>query len=182
MYINVKNLKESVNSLKTIVDNYQENSINLNNNLLESKNHWFGDKSSSFFNKINDDNSNVKGNILELNELLNIYDQIIFQYSNIGCDINFDLEKRDSVNNTINNYFNYIDSIINLYDSIPSKFIYLIQNQRKYFVDLKKYLFDIKNQFNLILDNIKNIEDNLSSKLLKYNFEIIKESDISMFM
>lgn len=182
MYIKVNDLRESVDNLKRLVNSYQDNSINLNKNLLESKNYWFGDKSNSFFDKINMENTKVNSNILELNELISIFEYIIYEYSNIGNQVKFDLNKRDYVNNTINNYISYIDDIIRLYESIPYNYLYLIENQKKYFIELRKYLLDVKSKFNIILDNIKHIEDVTSSKLLKYNVEIIKESDIRLFM
>lgn len=179
MTINTLNIKTNLNDLNKLLETYQHNSLNLDKCLLECKNYWLGEKANSFLEKVKSEKNEINNNIIELRSLISIYDYILNEYSNIGEEIFYDLKKFAYVNSLFDDYINSIEQIVMMYNKIPISYEYLIGDQKNYFILLKESIISTKNKFNLIIDRINNIEDNVSLKVSQFDIRVIKETTVT---
>lgn len=182
MKVVINDLKKSISNLSNYINLYENNCLNMNNLFSEIHDYWIGDNAISFFNKIDLEQKKVNINIGELKSLLNVYKYIVNEYSNFGNDIMANINQEEYLATYFNVYLNIINQIIILYDNIPSSYTYLIDEQRRYFINLKQQISDIKNNLKAACSDISRIETAISNKFSKIKIEVLKESDISSLL
>lgn len=170
-------MKISTSKLKCSVDYYEKIFLNLKKTFLDIENNWFGQSNKLFFKKIYEEQLKIEKNVIELRDIISVYNYCIQEYSTIGKKIYFDLESFDKLNNYANNCIDILSNIIFEYDNVPSKFNYLVESQLKYFRQCYDDFIIIKQRVKNICERIKNLENVINSKLSKMNIEILKESD-----
>lgn len=182
MEIKVKSIKNCINDLNKIINNYENDLINANKNLLDVDAFWHGEKSVYFSDKINIEQRKTNNVLSELHSFVSIYNYIANEYSKLGNNIKFHLKRKEIVNKSIDGVISEANKIIKLYNEIPARYAYLIQGDKRYFSKLIETAKYVKSRYNLICDKISNIESNTKAKISKFNIELIQESDIKNLM
>ena len=182
MKIVVDDIKKSINNLSNYIDIYENNYLNMNNLFSEIKGYWIGENSILFFNKTDYEQKNIYNNINEIKELLNVYKYIANVYSNFGNEIVSNVEKEEYLATYFNVYLSLIDQIVILYSSIPANYSYLIEDQKSYFINLKRKIINIKNSVKSSCNQISRVEEIIENKVSKIKIDVLKESDITSLL
>ena len=180
MKIIVSDLKDCVTELNELIAKYEENLLNLKNIFFKVKEDWFGGMSNSFLDKVEIEDRTVEKNIIELKQILSVYESIIVNYSHLGNKIYFDLRKQEYVNSLFDDYLAIVLEILNIFKSMPVKYYLIIEKYRVYFKEMVENIIYIKEKYNAILNYLSENENKIASKCSKISVEIIKHSDFKM--
>lgn len=168
MKLNNTEINIEIDKINKIIEEYNSNVDNLKNeyqNLM-----WDTPEKGTFDNKINDDFKKIEYLKLNIQTVIELYEDISNKYSNIGNKIkcNFDYE------NKINEMFianeELLDNIINLYNQIDVDF------DEKISTIINKQLIEINNQKN-ILESTKNNIKSIFKRLKELDQTIKKKVD-----
>lgn len=185
MEIKVTEISKELNKLNNLIDNYENNYLNFYNIITEISLLWQDGYSKIFFDNITSEKKKEQTTIGELKYISNIYSYIVNKYNGIGNKITFNFTYEEKLIKKYNNYIDYIDTNINLYNSLDLENWNSFSNRLK---EEKNKLMDIKHNTELIkynlkekINQIKEYEKNIKFNLSKLDIESIKESDISYF-
>ena len=148
MKINVQEIKDNIKKLDTYVGNYEEDYLNQNYCLLDIEKNWIGNKSKLFLDKVQDEQIKIANNIIEIKNIISIYNYIVYEYSLLGKKVVYNFNTIDKVNEYFNNYIDLLNQILNLYNNIPVKYQNLIEEQKKYFNDCVEIILNVKQKVN----------------------------------
>lgn len=177
MKIAVSKLKNRVFILNRLLNTYEEDLLNINNCMSDLKINWNGKASSKFFDKTEAEHKKMLLNVQEIKSLISIYDNIISDYINIGDTILFDESKKAYVYDYIQKYLEIIDQIIEIFEKIPVKYYFLIEQHKAYYINLRTIIQSIKEKYVQTFEKIFNNESKINRKCSKISIEIIKQSD-----
>ena len=178
MIINLNYMKNEIEKLNALIDEYEENSINLKNSFKSVSFFWNGNLMQKYMDDVNNELKKLDLTILNLESIKDIYNYIIEQYSFIGRKIEFDNSFKVKV-------FTYFDTIINDYDNILQKYnlvnysldsqlTTIIEKERVTLLNNKNsiinYVSDLKNIYN----KLEEVEKNIKQRIYKLNLEKIE--------
>ena len=178
MVINLNYMKNEIEKLNALIEEYEENSLNLKNCFKSVSFFWNGVLEQKYMDDVNNELKKLDLTIIDLESTKDIYNYIIEQYSIIGNKIEYD----SSIKSKILSYF---DTIINDYDDILQKYnsvnysldsdlTTIIEKERITILNNKNtiinYISDIKSMY----DRLEELEKNIKQKIYKLNLEKIE--------
>ena len=175
-------MKFSISKLDKSIQYYEDINLNIKNCLSDVEHNWYGDSIKLFSNKVQEEQIKIEKNIIELKDVISVYNYCIQEYSLIGKKIEYKFDEIDKLYNYLNDYIDILKQILILYNNIPAKYSYLIEEQKRYFKDSISIIIEIKEKISSLHEKINNIETVVNSKLSKINIEIIKESECKGLM
>ena len=186
MIIDVNNIKDEIVKLNGLVDKYEENYLNLYNEINNASSYWNDLISVKFFDSCKIEKIETKTALDEIKSIIDVYDYILEKYQEIGNKIKCEIKDKSIIISNFNNYIVKLDDLIREYNLLDYNFdhkISSILNDQLYKLkNNRKILNSIKNEVKDIFDNIETIEKEINLRLSKINIEIIKETDISTFI
>ena len=186
MIIDVNNIKDEIVKLNDLLDKYEDNYLNLYNEINNASSYWNDLISVKFFDSCKIEKIETKTTLEEIKSIIDIYNYILEKYQEIGKKIKFEIKNRDIVINGFNNYIIKVDDLIREYNSINFncniKISNMLNDQLYKLKNNRKILNNIKDKVKDIFDNIEEIEKEINLRLSKINIDIIKEIDISIFI
>ncbi|MBE6152813.1 MAG: hypothetical protein E7166_01110 [Firmicutes bacterium] len=186
MKINIMIIKSEILKLNTLIDEYENNYLNLYNEIKKASSYWQDGNSINFFNDADYYKLKIQLNVEEIKQLKEVYNYLINKYSQIGNKITFNLNSRTYLINSFNSYINQIDEIIKLYNNLDLSFCSYerqkLINQRNQFKSIKNSLIKIKKNIINKLEYIEEIEKEINLKLSKISIELLKENNVSNYI
>lgn len=186
MYVNVNDIKAEVDNFNALLDEYEENYLNLYNEISKASFYWQDVKSLAFFENIKHERMQVVNNYNQLTDYKNIYVYIYDKYQELGNKIKFDLEMKDNIMNSINNCNNKLKTIIRKYFNLDLSFCpfesEILKREIRKVESMQSNLLEIKSNIKDIYQRIENIEAEVARKFNLLNVDYIKENDISRFL
>ena len=147
--IDLTKLKNEIDKVKVIIDEYEEIQQNIFNQLKDSCINWQDGNSLVFEEKTYHEKQESELLLLSLKNKKEIYDFIYNSYSEIGKKIKCNLESKKNVLSSIENCISKTSIILNDFNKIDTSFYYYEKN------DICKQKNCIKN-IHRSLTNIKN--------------------------
>ena len=186
MNVNTNRLKDNIDKFNIELNNYNNTELNYYNELNNSSSYGNSTMIRKYYSNVNKERILIDDFIEELNELKNIYDYIYTSYSNIGNNIEFDLNndtllfnKINIINNKINNIKRSINFIsLSTYPEITREINNIILRLN----DMQKNLNIIENHYKSTINKINEIEKQTKIRLNKLDFELIQEIDLNEFI
>ncbi len=186
MKIDVSQLEQEIEKLNHYIVQYENTNRNIFNEFNNASNFWKGEKSLSFFEKLKQDYVKTNINISELKSVEKIYEYIVSSYKELGNAIEFDLSVYDSMITSFNNYINKLTVIINKYNSLDLSFCYeernYIYSEKIRLENTKKDALDYFDRIKELVDQIRQIEEQVLSNLTNLDIQILNETDNSAFI
>ena len=184
MEIKVSKIKEELNNLNNLIEEYELNYLNLYNIVNDMSHHWQDYYANLFFKDIELKKIEVRNTIDEITNIKNLYYYLVLKYENIGENIKFDLSMRSSVLNSIDNCLNKYQNIINSYNSLDLSFCggYSINSEVSTMINAKNKLAHYREKLKNMLDYIEEIEREIALKISGINIEELKELEIEKYI
>lgn len=187
MRVDVSNIKTELVKLNKLIETYEDNYLNLYNELNKASTYWQDVHSINFFDDVDSYKLKLEINVEELNSLCDIYKYLVDQYQKIGDRINFDLDKKNSVVRTIDTYIQEINSIVSSYRSLNLSFCThyereTLMREMRRLQNYKNILSETKSEVIKKFETIQSIENRVKSKLSELSIEIIKENNVSEYI
>ena len=180
MNVNISNLKSEIFEYKKLIEEYEENHLNLYNEISSASFFWNDEFSKKFFIEKNNEKLKDFNTLQELNTIKNIYDYLIQKYENIGNEIDFNLSEKDNIINIYNEMISKLKRIKTSYSTLNISFCpyeaKIINNQISKIKSSIKNIEESKNKISSIFNKIENIEKEVKFNISKLVIEIIKES------
>ena len=185
--INVLKMKNHCEELSKQIDNYEENTMSICQELYNSQTNWHDDNSEKFFDKIPPQKNNIQNFIENLRDVNKNYKKIIEETNkvDVGMTINTISVNQDKKPNIISDYDTTINSLKNTMNKLNSYNLSfcssnektLIKNEVKRLNNILTKLNESKTKTSNLFDTLKNVEQNVANILInnKINFNILEE-------
>ena len=162
-----------------IINRYEENLLNLYNQLLLTSIYWKDKNSLKFNENISQEKKEANIKLLELKSVKNTFKYLISKYENIGQKIEFDLTNREKINKFFDDYILQLEKILDQYNGIDMTYFEnlseVLTNQMLLIKKLKGNMQVIKDNVNKIFDKLEDTEIQVAQRLNKIKVEYIKE-------
>lgn len=186
MTINVTNLKNELNNLNKLLEDYEDIYLNMYNEFSSSSFFWYDEKAKNFFNDINKEKIKMNTMLTEFKDLSSIYNYIIISYEKFGNNIQCELSARDEIVSNINNYRNKLNGIINSYNNLDlrncAKVSNLIISEKNKLDGVSNQVDELYNKVNNFYNEIETIEREIKLRLSKIKIETIKENIVNDYV
>lgn len=181
--VDVTELRENVNELKKIINEYEVIQLNIFNQLKESTVNWQDGNSIKFSDAILLEKKESDLFLESLQNLNKIYDYICRSYGEIGNKIEYYMNNKQKLFTMIDVCYSEVIGILNEFDRIDTTFYFSEQNiiffQKQKINELKAQISSIKRSFNELFSKIENIDKNIKNqiqtldklKINKFNFD-----------
>lgn len=167
--ININEIKNNINSLQTLIEQYEEIKLNIFNNLKDVCINWQDGNSLVFDNKIFLEKQETELLIETIKAKKEVFNFIYEKYSDIGRKIRCNLNNKITLLNTIDNCYNQTINILNEFNKIDRSFYYTelnsIQNQKEKIITVKNKISIIKTQTSKLYSKIEIIEEEVKKKI-----------------
>lgn len=181
MKINIDKLLVSRDKLIELLNNYEQIYNNFYHEIENVKNYWHDSHANYFFGSVVEEK---KENIVffeEFNSIVDIYSYIVNKYQYIGNNIEVDLNNRDDFIVKMDNCITGIDDIINMYRSLDSRFLMEVNksllDEEDKCSKIRNRLLSIKESNKRCLNEVEEIERQISLKISKINIVTVKENN-----
>ena len=114
MKIDLKKIQLEIDNLDKTINRYEENLLNLYNQLLLTSIYWKDKNSLKFNENISQEKKEANIKLLELKSVKNTFKYLISKYENIGQKIEFDLTNREKINKFFDDYILQLEKMINI--------------------------------------------------------------------
>lgn len=184
MRINVSNIKNEINIINKLVDEYNSIYINYYNKITEIEQQWNNVYEKRLMQNIEIEKKNMNNVYNDLLELNNMYRYICDKYSSVGNKINVDVHSLSRITSKIDNCISHLWNIIYMFDGIDTEEldenqIYLITVARnRAYREINMYKV-LKNNVKSFFSKISNYESDIRKRISKTNISNIQETDIS---
>ena len=186
MQVNIANMKIRLITLTNKLNNYQEDLLNLYNELNNATSYWQDNHATKFFNNVQKEELKANNLVNELTSLQEIYTYLVEKYETLGTKIVFELDKKNTCLTKIDSFLAKIAQIINTYNHLDTSFCPLeakyIQSEKKKLSQIAENIKTIRKDLKTIFNEIEETEKNIQHKLSKINIELIKETDLKEFI
>ena len=186
MEIKVSRLKEELNNLNNLIEDYELNYLNLYNVVNDMAYYWkddgYGDR---FFKDVETKKIDVGNTIDEIKNVKNIYKYLVSKYESIGNKIEFNLNYKTNVITYLDTCIEQCKNIINSYNSLDLSFCGeagSIRNEMNLVRENKEKLENYKKELKKILDYIEETEKTITTKISNINIEAIEIQDVEKFV
>lgn len=182
--VNITELKNNINNLNGLIDEYEEIQLNLFNQLKDSCINWQDGNSIAFDEKMYLEKQESNLLLQNLRNQKKIYNLIYDKYSELGNKIRCNLNNKTTLLKVIDNCYNQASQIINEFNLIDRSFYYYeqysISNQREKIVDTRNKLSEIKTTTYEIYDKIEQIEEEINAKIKELETIKINSFDFNL--
>ena len=179
MKIDLKKIQLEIDNLDKTINRYEENFLNLYNQLLLTSIYWRDKNSLKFNENISQEKKEANIKLLELKSVKNTFKYLISKYENIGQKIEFDLTNREKINKFFDDYILQLEKILKQYNEIDMIYFEnlseVLTNQMLSIKKLKDNMQPIKDNINKIFDRLEETEIQVAQRLNKIKVEYIKE-------
>jgi hypothetical protein len=179
MKIDLKKIQLEIDNLDKTINRYEENLLNLYNQLLLTSIYWKDKNSLKFNENISQEKKEANIKLLELKSVKNTFKYLISKYENIGQKIEFDLTNREKINKFFDDYILQLEKILDQYNGIDMTYFEnlseVLTNQMLLIKKLKGNMQVIKDNVNKIFDKLEDTEIQVAQRLNKIKVEYIKE-------
>ena len=179
MKIDLKKIQLEIDNLDKTINRYEENFLNLYNQLLLTSIYWRDKNSLKFNENISQEKKEANIKLLELKSVKNTFKYLISKYENIGQKIEFDLTNREKINKFFDDYILQLEKILKQYNEIDMIYFEnlseVLTNQMLLIKNLKDNMQPIKDNINKIFDRLEETEIQVAQRLNKIKVEYIKE-------
>ncbi|MBR1416816.1 MAG: hypothetical protein IJ572_03260 [Bacilli bacterium] len=185
--VDVLNLKEEIGKYNSLIDEYQENYLNVYNEIKNSNMYWVDPQALLFFESKELEKNKIDVSLEELKSIKNIYDLIVSQYERLGNNIKFDLSKRDIILSKLNVYINKLNRIITLYNSLDISYASpsirtSINNQIASVKSMINVANSVRKNIKDIFDKIVESEDKIRKAIANIQIEVLPASTTERFI
>lgn len=166
--VNVPNLNNIINSLKSIINEYEEIELNLFNQLNDScVNNWQDGNSKKFDDKMQFEKQEAQLILESLTNKKEAYDFIHNRYSEIARKIKVNLNGKARVLSSIERCYNNARTTINLFNSVDTGYRFggEILAQKAKIEKVKNELSELKIEVNKLYNKIEEIEQEIRAKI-----------------
>ena len=165
--VNVPNLKNIVENLNSLINEYEEVKLNLFNQLNDSCVNWQDGNSIEFDNRIYYEKTEADLFFGSLKNKKAVYDFIHDKYSEIGKKIRMNLNARTKVISSLDRCCQQATTVINLFSNVDTGYRYggEINAQKAKIVAVKKELENLKNEVNNLYTKVEQIETEIRAKI-----------------
>lgn len=167
--INVIKLKEELEQLKSIMDEYETVELNLFNQLKNSCNDWNDPRTPAFAEAVDKEKKESHNFEDSFKDATDCLKYIILQYETIGNMISVNLEKKASIIKIYGTIESRINAILSNINSVDMSFYYSelsnIKDMKNSFENLKTDLIDSRDKVKEMFKKIERIEENVASKI-----------------
>lgn len=173
MNVNVSSLRSEIVKLKSLLKDYEDNYLNLYNEINTTSSYWKDEESFKFFDLVPKEKLEVKNVLDQAYSVLDIYSFVVSKYQEIGNRIQVDLSKRDIVYSNFNNYIDQLGDIIKCYKNLDISFCrgskegILILNELNILEGLKKDVIETFDKVKDIYKKIYEIESEVNNRISK---------------
>ena len=179
MKIDLKKIQLEIDNLDKTINRYEENLLNLYNQLLLTSIYWKDKNSLKFNENVSQEKKEANIKLLELKSVKNTFKYLISKYENIGQKIEFDLTNREKINKFFDNYILQLEKILDQYNEIYMTYFEILSevltNQILSIKKIKDNMQVIKDNVNKIFDKLEDTEIQVAQRLNKIKVEYIKE-------
>ena len=179
MKIDLKKIQLEIDNLDKTINRYEENLLNLYNQLLLTSIYWKDKNSLKFNENISQEKKEANIKLLELKSVKNTFKYLISKYENIGQKIEFDLTNREKINKFFDDYILQLEKILDQYNEIDMTYFEslseVLSNQMLSIKKIKDNMQVIKDNVNKIFDKLEDTEIQVAQRLNKIKVEYIKE-------
>lgn len=179
MKIDLKKIQLEIDNLDKTINRYEENLLNLYNQLLLTSIYWKDKNSLKFNENISQEKKEANIKLLELKSVKNTFKYLISKYENIGQKIEFDLTNREKINKFFDDYILQLEKILDQYNEIDMTYFEslseVLTNQMLSIKKIKDNMQVIKDNVNKIFDKLEDTEIQVAQRLNKIKVEYIKE-------
>ena len=185
--VDVINLKKLVNKYNSLIEKYQQNYLNIYNEIKNSNLYWVDPHALRFFVAIDIEKHKIDISYDELIKMGNIYEYIVRKYESIGNYISFNLENRDYLLSKLNTYINNINSIINSYGSLDYSFANWsvqssINNQINSLRTMLRDAMGVKERIRTLLNDIKESENKIQNMINNVDISVLPYATTERFV
>ncbi|CDE74034.1 unknown [Clostridium sp. CAG:451] len=179
MKIDLKKIQLEIDNLDKTINRYEENLLNLYNQLLLTSIYWKDKNSLKFNENVSQEKKEANIKLLELKSVKNTFKYLISKYENIGQKIEFDLTNREKINKFFDDYILQLEKILDQYNEIDMTYFEslseVLTNQMLSIKKIKDNMQVIKDNVNKIFDKLEDTEIQVAQRLNKIKVEYIKE-------
>lgn len=177
MKIQIDDIQNQLIFLNKQYDIYYDNYLKLYNILMDSSNYWNDMNSKAFYDKIITQKKDLNFILVEIKEVIDLYDYIYQLYKNIGKKIEFNIGFRNKMNEQFSLYLKCIDDIIKIYNNLNIEMNDEFLLQKNHFISVRKTLIDIQDKINSILDEIDKNEHLINKRMSSINIQKLAVKD-----
>ena len=156
--INVESMEKELISLNKIIESYEQNCLNLFNEINFSYVYWKDPIALKYYNQISKEKENTIKFLYNLKNTTKLYTYIINSYKEIGQKITYYLENKDKIISYLNKITNQYQNIISEYDNLDTSFLNMNE---------KNKIFSLKNQISRAYQKYENIKNNIIKQMKK---------------
>lgn len=184
--IDISNLNNEIRHLSKAIDDYESTILNIHNTIKDVSFYWDDKRARDLMKSNETDKLLDRRKIEELTEIKDIYQFIVGKYSELGKKIEYDLSNEQTVDKAISSYIKLLEEAISMYNRIE---INLYPEEEKYIKDSKQRVLNLKNKMeqertlvNKSYSKIKEINTEVSNKLIALNIKPVREKYLKDFM
>ena len=182
--INCVEIKNIINSLRTIIEEYEIVELNIFNQLKDSCVNWQDGNSIKFGDNIILDKEEIDIFVENLNNEIDLYNYMYNNYIRLGKKIKCNMNNKDTILYLIDNCCNKAVTIINEFNRINISFYYSEQynifEQKNKIIKVKNDLLNIRESIKDLYNKIEQIEKNINIKIKKLEEMDIKKLDFDI--
>ena len=150
--VNVLDLKNEIAKFNSLIDTYQENYLNLYNEIKNSNIYWLGTKATRFYIAKEEEKLKIDITFEELNSIKDIYSYIVSRYGKLGDNIKFNLNNRDELLSKTNTYINKLKRVLSIYQRLDYSYAsYSVKNN----------IYGQMNNIRIMISNATKLRDNI---------------------
>lgn len=154
MKINTLVLKEDINNLNTLIDKFKELYTNMYNEFSNCATYWNDPNAIAYFKSVQQEKSKVNKAITDMSSLKDLYQYILESYSTLGKVLEIDLNYKERIIKSLEEYIERLRNIIRSYDSIDT---YELDEVNNYIKIEKKKLNDNLELLSNYLSNVRKL-------------------------
>ena len=167
--VDIKQIGIYISELSNLVDEYEEAQLNIFNQLKDSCNNWRDGNSLDFNDQIKDEKNSSNLFLGEIQNNQRVLSYIYNEYKTIGSKLHFNMSKKESIVNAIENAISKANTAMNAINSIDSSYSFSalssIRAQYEVIKSARRELQSMKDKIIALYNKVKAIEDNISSKV-----------------
>lgn len=175
-------LKNEIIKFNRLLEEYEENSLNLYNEISLSSFFWRDPHAQKFYDMVSDEKEKVRKNILSLRQLQDVYEYLIEQYESFGKKVQYDLSKKQNILSSYDKVIEKTHFILKQYSAIYLQFLnreaYIIEQEKNSIEKTYTQLVQSREIVKKSFVKIEEIEKETYHLLSKIKIEIIQETDI----
>lgn len=186
MQVRVSDVKAEIELFNRLLLDYEQNYLNLYNEINKASFYWQDNKSFAFFEEMQHDKNKIIQSYHELENYKNIYVFLYEKYQKLGNSIVFDLSYEEKILQDILKLNDLNEKIYQEYQELDLSFCPLeadlLRAQMQRVRAIRTFLSELKKEVKETYQTIKNIENEVARKMHALEITYLKETDVSLFL